>query len=82
MRTPQAPSSSQKRHGISASEARELCERVFKFSKAENARVNINSGIQGFTRTAANRVTTSGTTDDITVQITSAFGKHRKRQNR
>jgi predicted Zn-dependent protease len=75
MMTPQAATSSQKRHGLSASEARELCERVLKFSKAENSRVNINSGIQGFTRTAANRVTTSGTMDDITVQITSAFGK-------
>ena len=46
-----------------------------KFSKAENARVNITSGIQGFTRTAANRVTTAGVQDDISVQITSAFGK-------
>ena len=51
-----------KRHGLSAAEARQLCERVLKFSKAENARVNITSGIQGFTRTAANRVTTAGVT--------------------
>jgi len=64
-----------KRHGISATEARQLSERVLKFSKAENARVNITSGIQGFTRSAANRVTTAGVQDDISVQITSAFGK-------
>lgn len=71
----QGVGSNQKRHGLSAAEARQLCERVLKFSKSENARVNISSGITGFTRTAANRVTTAGVTDDITVQITSAFGK-------
>jgi predicted Zn-dependent protease len=64
-----------KRHGLSAAESRQLCERVLKFSKAENARVNITSGIEGFTRTAVNRVTTAGVTDQITVQITSAFGR-------
>jgi len=73
--TQQGTASNQKRHGLAAAEARQLCERVLKFSKAENARVNIFSGISGFTRTAANRVTTAGVTDDITVQITSAFGK-------
>src|SRR5262245_46585080 len=72
--TPQG-SANQTRHGLSASEGRQLCERVLKFSKAENARVTVFSGIQGFTRTAANRVTTAGVSDDITVQITSAFGK-------
>jgi predicted Zn-dependent protease len=73
--TQQSTGSSQKRHGLSAAEARQLCDRILKFSKAENARVNLSSGIMGFTRTAANRVTTAGVTDDITVQITSAFGK-------
>jgi predicted Zn-dependent protease len=67
--------SNQKRHGLSAIEARQLCERVLKFSKAENARVNITSGTTGFTRSAANRVTTAGVTDNITLRITSAFGK-------
>jgi len=71
----QSAGSNQKRHGLAAAEARQLCERVLKFSRAENARVNVSSGITGSTRTAANRVTTSGITDDITVQITSAFGK-------
>jgi len=70
-----SPIPTPKRHGISATEARQLSERVLQFSKAENARVNITSGIQGFTRSAANRVTTAGVQDDISVQITSAFGK-------
>jgi predicted Zn-dependent protease len=65
----------QSRHGLSASDARQLCDRVLKFSRAENARVTLSSGIQGFTRTAANRVTTAGVSDNLTVQITSAFGK-------
>jgi predicted Zn-dependent protease len=70
-----ASPANQPRQGLSASEARQLCDRILKFSGAENARVNITSGVEGFTRTAVNRVTTAGVTDDISVQITSAFGK-------
>jgi predicted Zn-dependent protease len=37
--------------------------------------VNIDSGVRGFTRTAVNRVTTAGATDDVSISITSVFGR-------
>src|SRR5262245_20167174 len=64
-----------KRHGLSATESRELCERTLSFAKADHTRVNVNSGITGFTRTAMNRVTTAGTSDNVDITITSGFGK-------
>jgi predicted Zn-dependent protease len=64
-----------KRHGLSADESRQLCQKILGFAKADHTRVNIASGITGFTRTAINRVTTAGETNDVTVRITSVFGK-------
>jgi predicted Zn-dependent protease len=52
-----------------------LADRVLSFAKADQTRVNISSGVSEFTRTAMNRVTTSGSTDDVVVRITSAFGR-------
>jgi predicted Zn-dependent protease len=64
-----------KRHGLSADESRRLCEKILGFAKADHTRVNINSGFSGFTRTAINRITTAGETNDVNVRITSVFGK-------
>jgi predicted Zn-dependent protease len=66
---------SSKRHGLSADECRQLCQKILGFAKADHTRVNVASGISGFTRTAINRITTAGETDDVTVRITSVFGK-------
>ena len=63
------------RHGLSADQARELCELVLSFSGADNTRVNVNSAWRGFTRTAMNRITTAGGSTNTTVQITSVFGQ-------
>ena len=63
------------RHGLSADEARALCDLVLSFAEADNTRVNVNSGWRGFTRTAINRITTAGGSTDTSVQITSVFGK-------
>jgi predicted Zn-dependent protease len=52
-----------------------LADRVLSFAKADQTRVSLVSGIRGFTRTAMNRVTTAGNTDNVTVRIASAFGK-------
>jgi hypothetical protein len=49
-----------KRHGLSADECRALSQKILSFAKADETRVNINSGLSGFTRTAINRVTTAG----------------------
>src|SRR5215468_12033778 len=63
------------RHGLSADEARRLCDRILSFARADHTRANISSGIQGFTRTAINRITTAGETNNVTIRITSVFGK-------
>jgi len=64
-----------KRHGLSADECRLLCRKILDFAKADHTRVNVISGISGFTRTAINRITTAGETNNVTVRITSVFGK-------
>jgi len=63
------------KHGLSAAECRELSGKILGFAKADHTRINIDSGIHGFTRCAINRVTTAGTTEDTTVRLTSVFGK-------
>ena len=64
-----------KRHGLSPGESRQLCERILGFAKADHTRVNINSGTSRFTRTAINRITTAGETNNVVVRVTSVFGK-------
>ena len=44
-----------KRKGLSRDEATALCERVLRMSKADHARVNVDSGLRGYTRVATNR---------------------------
>ena len=63
------------RHGLSVDDMRSLCDRILSFAKADNTRVNVESGMRGFTRTATNRITTAGTTNDVTVRVMSVFGK-------
>src|SRR5438552_11345255 len=64
-----------RRHGLSAEESRQLCQKILGFAKADHTRVNVASGISGFTRTAINRVTTAGETNNVRVRVTSVFGK-------
>src|SRR5215831_5028981 len=64
-----------KRHGLSVDECRQLCQKILGFAKADHTRVNINSGVSRFTRTAINRVTTAGETNNVTIRVTSVFGK-------
>ena len=52
-----------------------LCDRVLNLSNADHARVRIRSGWRGFTRVATNRITTSGGSKNVSVQIMSVFGK-------
>lgn len=63
------------RHGLTADESRQLCRNVLGYATADHTRVNIESGLSGFTRVAINRITTAGETIDVTVQVTSVFGK-------
>ena len=69
------PQEASSRRGLSADEARELCELVLGFAQADHTRVNVSSGWRGFTRTAMNRITTAGGSTNTTVQVTAVFGK-------
>jgi len=64
-----------RRHGLTADESRQLCRQVLGYATADHTRVNIESGLSGFTRVAINRITTAGETTDVTVQVTGVFGK-------
>jgi len=65
--------SSQK--GLSRDDMKSLADQLLSFARADQTRVTINSGVSDFTRTAMNRVTTSGSAADVTVRITSVFGR-------
>jgi predicted Zn-dependent protease len=60
---------------LSRADAEALAQKVLSFSTADEARVNINSGIEGNTRFAGNQVSTAGDAYDANITITSAFGK-------
>jgi predicted Zn-dependent protease len=64
-----------KRHGLSAAESRDLTRKVLAFAKADHTRVSISSALRAFTRSAINRITTAGSSNNVSVQITSVFGK-------
>lgn len=61
---------------LSRDDARALAERVLRMSRAEQARVTINSGAVGNTRFAENQISTSGDVTDTRVTVTSAFGRN------
>jgi predicted Zn-dependent protease len=60
---------------LSRDDARALAGRVLGFSRAEQARVSINSGDTGNTRFAANQISTAGDVTNTTITITTAFGR-------
>ena len=60
---------------LSRSDAEALAQKVLSFSTADEARVNMNSGMQGNTRFAVYQVSTAGDAYDANITVTSAFGK-------
>lgn len=60
---------------FSREEMQALAERALRFSTADDARVNIQSGVRGNTRFAQNQISTAGDVYDATLTFTSAFGK-------
>lgn len=62
---------------LSREAAKALADRVLAFAKADETRVNIQSGWAGNTRFAGNEITTSGGTTDTVVTVTSSIGKRR-----
>ena len=60
---------------LSEEQAKALAQRILSFAKADETRVNINSGWSGNTRFAGNEITTSGGTTNTTITVTSTVGK-------
>ena len=63
------------RRGLSRSEAQALCNRALSLSRADLARVNLSSGWREYTRVATNRITSAGGAEDVSLRITSIYGK-------
>jgi predicted Zn-dependent protease len=63
------------RKGLTEQEARALADRILGLSGAEETQVRLASGWRANTRFAVNRVTTAGSSEDITASITARFGK-------
>ncbi|MEP7001865.1 MAG: TldD/PmbA family protein, partial [bacterium] len=62
---------------LSRDQAKALADRVLSFAKADETRVNINTGWSGNTRFAGNEITTSGGTTNTSITVTSTIGKRR-----
>jgi len=60
---------------FSREEMQALAQRALRLSTADEARVNIQSGVRGNTRFAQNQISTAGDVYDATLTFTSAFGK-------
>jgi predicted Zn-dependent protease len=60
---------------LSREEARRLADRVLAFSRADEARINIQSGSEGNTRFAVNQISTAGDVANVSLVVTSAFGR-------
>jgi len=68
-------SSTQAPKGLSRDETKRLTDRVLALARADQTRVAVRAGVSGFTRTAMNRITTAGSTNEVTVRVTSAIGR-------
>jgi predicted Zn-dependent protease len=60
---------------LTEQEARELARRTLALSGADEARVNITSGVESNTRFAVNQITTSGEAENASLTVSSAFGR-------
>jgi predicted Zn-dependent protease len=60
---------------LTRDQAKALIERTVKLSKADAIQVNINAGDERNVRFADNRITTAGSTNDLSVRVFSSFGK-------
>ncbi len=60
---------------LSRTECEQIAKRVLEFSKADECRVSINSGVRANTRFAVNQISTAGDNYNNSVSIRSVFGK-------
>jgi predicted Zn-dependent protease len=62
---------------LSEREARELVERILEIARADETWISLSSREGGNARFANNAATTAGEVEDVTVQVTAAFGTRR-----
>jgi predicted Zn-dependent protease len=60
---------------LSESQARALLEQALKLSRAETCEINIGGNLGGNVRYARNSVSTAGYTEDLTLVVSSSWGK-------
>jgi len=60
---------------LSENEARALMQRALSFSKADECAIGLNGSESGNIRYARNSVSTSGNINQLSMNISSAFGK-------
>ena len=60
---------------LNQEEAKRICERVVKFSKADECSVSINGAREGNVRFARNSISTAGLNENMTLTVRVAFGK-------
>ncbi|MBC8088575.1 MAG: TldD/PmbA family protein [Phycisphaerae bacterium] len=60
---------------LTRAESEALVSRALKFSKADAARVSVNSGRETNLRFADNQISTSGATTNTTIRVQSVFGR-------
>mgnify|MGYP003578651487 FL=1 len=60
---------------LSRDQAKALIDRIIKLSRADEIQITLNDGDEKNIRFADNRITTSGSASDLSVRVSSAFGK-------
>jgi predicted Zn-dependent protease len=60
---------------LSRDDAKTLIDRIIRLSQADEVQVTLDDGEEKNIRFADNRITTSGSADDLSVRVSSAFGK-------
>ena len=60
---------------LTEQEAKSLIDKILSFSKADEVNVTLNGGRSGNIRYARNTVSTNGETDNLSIAVTSVYGK-------
>ncbi|HUC80361.1 MAG TPA: DNA gyrase modulator, partial [Flavisolibacter sp.] len=60
---------------LTEQEAKSLIDKILSFSKADEVNITLNGGRSGNIRYARNTVSTNGETDNLSIAVTSVYGK-------
>jgi len=60
---------------LSQTEAQDILKKVLSFSTADECEANLNGSLEGNVRSARNSISTAGAVDNVSLAVTSYFGK-------